>query len=556
MPQDFIVEYQKSRANLIFNPSFENFQWSGTLVDTTATVVNDPLIFGNWSLFLVSTSSSANASYITPANESRVIAGVAYSASVYVQNLTNQSRNARIGIRFFNASGGTISTSYGGYTTTPFFAQVRLEAANITAPVGAYYAAMVVQYQTSNMNPNNIMLIDGLLLEEGSTVGDYFDTTGEPDVYWVGQAYKSVSVKPTTEWVELSNVQQISGSIGRQQLVDNFEPSRMTISALYPNGYGAPNYSLRVGTLVRVSRNGGTYTMWTGRINNTTVNWGIPYDRDKSLGITDSVTIECEGALADWGRTQKNGFYVGANDILTQINEMLTDTNLTYGTSYTYATAPQLSSSEATDSLLNWLNTAALTIGATIKDGNDQSVMGLYGRDFVGGLPVSFTDGTGSSTAQKYDNIVFDSVSADFFTEIELNTVNFGDIVVQYRDAPYRTYRATTFSPSVAQATDLANYLIGIYGDNGFGISEISCNSEAQTSWNLDLGYAWWDIIGYWTTVQFRGSTFRCTIVGSSFSATPSGSRFTYYLADIGLTPFLVLDDTTAGILDTNKLGW
>ena len=102
----------------------------------------------------------------------------------------------------------------------------------------------------------------------------------------------------------------------------------------------------------------------------------------------------------------------------------------------------------------------------------------------------------------------------------------------------------------------LAAYLLGIYGDNGFGISSISCNSEAQNTWALDLGYAWWDIVGYSTYVYFRGQTFRCTILGSDFSATPEGSRFTYYLADIGLTPYLILDDASTGILDVNKIGW
>lgn len=359
-----------------------------------------------------------------------------------------------------------------------------------------------------------------------------------------------------TTWSALSNVQQISGFIGRQQLVDSFEPSRMTISARYPTGFSAPNTALVVDTQIRVKRTGSTYIMWTGRIRNVSVEWGIPYNSGSGVGISDYVTIECEGALAQWGRLQGNGLFVAADDLLTQLSNVLSGTNLQYGTTYTAATAPELSSSEVSDSLAVWLNTACATIGATIKDGSDNNIVGVNGRDFVGGLPVSFSDTTNDSTHQVYDSIVFDSVSADFFTEIELNTTDYGDIVVTTGTAPYRTYRQTTFSASVSQATDLANYLIGIYGDNGFGISEISCKSEAQSSWALDLGYGWWDIIGYFTNIVFRGNTYRCTILGSAFTATPSESRFTYYVADIGLTPFLILDDTSAGILDTNKLGW
>lgn len=360
-----------------------------------------------------------------------------------------------------------------------------------------------------------------------------------------------------TTWTVLDNVNQISASIGRQQLQDVFEPSKANITARYPNGFSAPNSALVVDTQIRIKRTGSAYTMWTGRIRNVTVDWAKPYNAGTGTGVADTVSIECEGALAQWGRLQGNSLFVAPSDLLTQVSAVLSGTNLQYGTTYTASTAPLLSASEVTDSLANWLNTVALTIGATIKDGSDNNIVGINGRDFVGGgLPVQFSDVANSATRQVYDEISFDSVSADYFTEIELNTFSYGDIVVTYGTAPYRTLRETTYSPSASQATDLANYLLGIYGDNGFGISSISCNSEAQNSWALDLGYGWWDIIGYTTYVIFRGQTFRCTILGSDFSATPEGSRFTYYLADVGLTPFLILDDPDFGILDTNKLGW
>lgn len=357
-----------------------------------------------------------------------------------------------------------------------------------------------------------------------------------------------------TTWTALSYVQQISASIGRQQLQDTFEPSKLSFTARYPGGFSAPNTALVVDTLVRLKRTGGTYTMWTGRIRNVTVEWGKPYS--SSVGVEDYVTVECEGALAQWGRLQGNDLSVPANDLLSQLATVLSGTNLQYGTTYTASTSPALGASTVSDSLANWLNTACATVGATIKDGSDTSIVGVNGRDWVGNLPVQFSDTTNNSTNQQYDEIVFDSVSADYFTQIEVNTQSYGTVVVSTGTAPYRTLRQVSYSSSASTATDLANYLLGIYGDNGFGISSISCVSERQNNWALDLGYGWWDIIGYSTLVVFRGTTLRCTIVGSSFSATPNESRFTYYLADIGLTPFLVLDDANVGILGTNKLGW
>lgn len=357
-----------------------------------------------------------------------------------------------------------------------------------------------------------------------------------------------------TTWTALPNVQQISAFIGRQQLQDSFEPSKLSFTARYPNGFSAPNTALVVDTLVRLSRVGSLYAMWTGRIRNVTVEWGKLYSG--SVGVEDYVTVECEGALAQWGRLQGNDLAVSAGSFLTQLSNVLSGTNLQYGTTYTASTAPSLGSSTVSDSLANWLNIACATVGATVKDGSDNSIVGINGRDWVNNLPVQFSDTTNNSTNQQYDEIVFDSVSADYFTQIEVNTQSYGTVVVSTGTAPYRTLRQTTFSASAPEATDLAYYLLGVYGDNGFGISSISCVSERQNSWALDLGYGWWDIIGYSTLVVFRGTTLRCTILGSSFSASPNESRFTYYLADIGLTPFLVLGDANVGILGTNKLGW
>ena len=557
MPQQFTVEYQQSRTNLVFNPSFEDAQYFGNTVATTATISTAGAAFGTYSLSLTSLTNSADAEYATPTNQSRVIAGKGYTASIYVRNLGSGTRNMRVGLRFYSVTGSLISeVPSADYSVAVSGSFSRLSLTVTDAPSAAYYASMFIQYQRSGGAVSNSVLVDAFMLEEALVPATYFDPNNDSTSFWTGQAYASPSAILTNNYAVMNDVQQISGFVGRQQVADQFEPSRMSISARYPTGFAAPNVSFRVGSLVRVKRTGSAYTMWTGRIRNVSVEWDKPYSTDTSIGVADYITIECEGALADWGRLQGNNLSVAADDLLTQLSNVLSGTNLQYGTTYTAATAPELSSSQVTDSLAVWLNTACATIGATIKDGSDNSIVGVNGRDFVGNLPVQFSDAANNSTNQVYDSIVFDSVSADFFTQIEINTTAYGDVVVETGVAPFRTYRQTTFNASAAQATDLANYLLGVFGENGFGISEISCKSEAQNSWALDLGYGWWDIIGYTTFITFRGSVFRCTILGSAFTATPSESRFTYYVADIGLTPYLILDDTSAGILDTNKLGW
>lgn len=562
MMEEYTVEYQKARTNLIFNPSFEDNQFFGSLVGCTGSVQTysstpSPASLGSRYLLVGSLNNSASNEYATPVNQSRVVAGKSYTASLYAQNANLFNANMRIVVRFYSVAGALLSTVNGVDTNTVGGgAAVRLFVGIVSAPVGAYYASIACQFQRTNGQLGFVARLDGFMLEELLDLPSYFDPNSDSTAFWLGQAYASPSAILTNEYVVMDDVQQISGFIGRQQLADTFEPSRMTISARYPTGYASPNSAFRVGSLVHINRVGNAYRMWTGRIRNVTVEWDKPYDTSTSNGVGDYITLECEGAFADWGRLQGNGLSVAASDLLTQISNVLSGTNLQYGTTYTASTAPLLGASTVDDSLANWLNTACATVGATIKDGSDNNIVGINGRDWVGNLPVEFSDTTNDNTHQVYDSIVFDSVSADFFTEVEVKTSSYGDVVVSTGTAPFRTYRVNTFSASAAQATDLANYLLGVFGENGFGISQISCKSEAQNSWSLDLGYGWWDIIGYATLVTFRGSTFRCTVLGSSFTATPESSTFTYYLADAALTPYLILDDAVNGILDTNKLGW
>jgi hypothetical protein len=355
-----------------------------------------------------------------------------------------------------------------------------------------------------------------------------------------------------TTWVALSNVQEINAHVGRNGLQDTFEPSRANIVCRYPTGYASPIAALVTGTWIRFQRTGGLYEMWRGKIRNVTVTWGKPYV--DSVGNADYVSIECEGTLAEWGRLQGNGQTIDTDLATYQLGDLITYTGLTIGTTFTVANSPTLATSTVDGSYGEWLNTFAATLGATIKDGSGQ--LGVYTKDFAGTLPIGFSDVTNDSTHQVYDELQFDSLAQDFFTEIEVNTNAYGTVVVQTGSEPYRTLRISTFSGSAAQATDLANYYLGIYQTPTFGISSISATAEEQNTYGLDLGYAWWDLPGYRCNLTFRGVDYYLQILGCDFTATPEGSRFTFSVIAADLVPYLILDDPVYGRLDYNKLSW
>lgn len=355
-----------------------------------------------------------------------------------------------------------------------------------------------------------------------------------------------------TTWTALSNVESISAFVGRGSLVDPFEPSRATIVMRYPTGYATPNTALVVGTWIRFQRLGGTYEMWRGKIRNVTVNWGKPYRN--SEGAADFMTIECEGVMAEWGRQSGEDTAVTAADLLSQMSVVAGIGNLQYGTTYTASTDPAMGASTVSDSLLTWLNTMAATTGSTLKDGSGQ--LGLYTKDFYGLLPVSFSDTTNNSTHQVFDELTFDSLAQDYFTQVQVDIDGGATITRKTGTSPYRTLRLTTYSATTAQATDLADWYLGYYGTAGFGISSVSCTASAQNTFALDLGYGWWDLPGYRTQLTFRGQTYTLTILGCEFTADAFDSRYTYLVADADLTPYFILDSNIYGVLDQNKLNW
>ena len=355
-----------------------------------------------------------------------------------------------------------------------------------------------------------------------------------------------------TTWTALTNVQNVSGFAGRQKLVDTFEPSRMTVTMRYPTGYASPITALIVGTQIRIKRTGATYEIWRGRIRNVSASYGIPYTG--GVGNADYVTLECEGALAEFGRLQGNDQTIDTDLVTYQLSDISTYTGITFGTTFSVTNSPTLATSTVSGSYAEWFNTLANSVGATIKDGSGQ--VGVYTKDFIGTLPVAFSDVANNATNQVYDVVQFESISADYYTQVEVNTNAVGTVTAQTGSAPYRTYRINTFNVSTGQAADVDNYWLGIFNPPTFGISSISCLAEAQNSMDLELGYGWWDLPGYKTFVTFRGTTYYMTILGVSLDASPESTRYTYYVADTELFPYEVLDDPIYGQFDNRKLSW
>lgn len=356
-------------------------------------------------------------------------------------------------------------------------------------------------------------------------------------------------------WTFLANVQNVSIKTGRTNLQDTFEPSTASVTLRYPNGYASPITALVVGSFIRIKRSGmsAIYNyLWEGTIRDVVANYGFPYL--SSVGEADFLTISAEGSLAEAGRAQGNDYSVTSDYADTQLSAVEGSSGVQMEWEYSYGSIPQLATSTVSGSYSEWLNTFAASLGAAILDGS--STITVRPKDYNANLTVSFSDTANNSTNQVYDVIRFDSLAADYFTQVEVNTNTVGNVVVNTGSAPYRTLRLSTFSVDTGQAQDLGNYYLGIYSQPTFGISEISCLAEAQNSMNLELGSFWFGLIGAKTSVTFRGTTFYVTILGCSIDARPDSARYTFYVTAADLTPYFVLDSAEFGVLDQNKLSW
>jgi len=366
----------------------------------------------------------------------------------------------------------------------------------------------------------------------------------------------SYTLNAGATWTALTNVQNIQFSLGRQAQLDQIKASTGSFEMRYPTGYASPVTALVAGTVIKIENTTGTpYTVWSGRIDNVSAEYGIPYA--DGVGQADYLNVTIEGAFAIAGRMQGNNYAMTADTIMSQFSDATTQT----GMFLTYDGTGSLAATTISSTWGDWINRVCQSTNSRIWDAYDINNVSVI-NPFVSYVnSVNFSDVANNSTNQVYNKINFDSLADNFYTQVTVTPESFGAATVTQAGAsvPYRAYQANTLNNSTGQATDYANYLLANYGTARFAISSFTCMAEAQSSFQLDkIGGA--SILaqspGTQVGVTFRGTTYQCIIEGVTMSATPAGAQFTYYVSGADLNAYLILNNTTFGTLDYNKLGY
>lgn len=371
----------------------------------------------------------------------------------------------------------------------------------------------------------------------------------------------SYRVDPLT-WVELTNVQAIRISIGRQAQLSQIRSSTASFEMRYPNGFASPVAALVSGTIVRIQNVTGTpYTIWFGRIDDVKARYGIPFVNN--VGNADYVDVTCEGFFAAAGRMQGENYAMASNTVSQQI----VNAELQSGLAFQYNSAgsdPVLGATTISSTWADWIGRVCQTTNSRIWDSDAINKTTILSPFFNQVSTINFSDTANNSTNQVYNQIDFGSLADNYYTQVTVSPETTAAATVTQAGAttPYRTYQTNTLNSTTAQATDYANYLLANYGTSRFAITSFTCSAEAQNSFQLDKigefsgGIPFSCAPGTRVSVTFRGTTFQCIIEGVNMSATPAGASFTFYVSGADLNSYLILNDAVFGRLDFNKLGY
>lgn len=360
-------------------------------------------------------------------------------------------------------------------------------------------------------------------------------------------------------WTTLTDVVELSSSIGRQKSTDPFSPSSTTVRLRYPSGFASPLANLEIGSYLRWWTPNGSANdpSWVGTVRDLAAEWGVPYS--SNIGPDDFLTISAEGHLGDWGRAEGNGFAVGAGFCNGATTAVANQFGLLWNGDIT--TEP-IAATTVSGSPLQWLNQMAATAQARILDGF-QEFSGLRPSIFVAKQTaflqanVTFTDtGANNASNRTYQQLEFDSLADNYYTQVRVESTGLASQTAQTGTAPFRTLVVDTFASSTSQMSGLASFVLATYDQPVLAPTRLVAISAGQQTNNLDtmaLGQ-WRSLPLMRVAVVFRGTTFYAMVEGAQMSMTPNGARFTYYLTPNDYYSWLTLNDSVRGTLDFNKL--
>jgi hypothetical protein len=362
-------------------------------------------------------------------------------------------------------------------------------------------------------------------------------------------------------WQNIPYFQTYTVNIGRQFQLDTYRADTATIELWYIAGIQLETI-LKPGVLMQIKDNTRSVVLFRGSVKDIEIVYGKPYGTMVGpyvAGNADRMIITLESQFATLGRMSGDGYVMAADDLDAQLDDAETEIGITINRPAD-ATTTDMGGQTLNGTWGDWLNRVLLTLNNRLRQENTLEVVSKYDID---NLTYSFAESSGP-LFQRYDQVVFDSLSDNFYTQITVDPEGLTAQTVQSGSAPFRTYKVDTLNATTGQALDYANYLLGNYDNPQLSLSSITATSQQQgTDFYLDtLGYSvggdtyTQNLVGRASLLILRTVGYNFVIEGLTVSGDPESQRFTYYVSAQDLNAYLILDDSVYGTLDNNKLGY
>lgn len=349
--------------------------------------------------------------------------------------------------------------------------------------------------------------------------------------------------------VNINDAQSITITRGRAQITDPFKGGTATISGR--NVTALPN--IEIGKEIEIVAEEGlnSFTMFYGVVADVQITYG-------QVASMDSYQIYCEDALAIAGRGQTGDpFSWAAGRSTYQAAEDVLFDAFASALSFTGSSANSFVSGQSAPNanVLQLLNQIMATEQGYLYPVDPFTIQWIGRNEYQPLAQLgTFTDGTAATvnTTAKFDNVTFRSQADSYFDRV---VVEADGLAPRASGLGTRVYTVKTYDETLTQAKNLADYLLAILNVQNSVPSTISTISELQTN-NLAIDVARLAGSGRQVGLILRGNVYTVFVEGSTVTATPDQTRFTYNLVSSEALSFFILDSASFGVLDTDKLGF
>ena len=368
-------------------------------------------------------------------------------------------------------------------------------------------------------------------------------------------------------YTELTGIQSINITRGRQRFIDPFVGSSCIIELIPANTYAVP---LEIGQFldVRPANSATSPCYFNGRITDVERFYGIPYNASNTIAApADRIVITVTGGTGVLGAQLEDGTgnktsgldavglagdFAYAEGVAANYDPYDPITLDPWYPSGVIASGVPYELGQPTFDIINQLlRTAQWVIDDADRERTDDGWKfrcNFYPASSTG-TTITFSD-TG---AKRYNQINFLSSLQQSFSFVAVQP---DGLATQYASSGdlKNGYTFTSYDVSTTQALNLATYVRLVSNQTTPAPFMISTNTAVDDTVG-DLADLMTYPVGTAVEVTFRGSTVDATVQGWQFGFYPDQATVACYLSPSLGTPF-TLDSSLFGVLDTNRLGY